>query len=118
MNNTPCYPTSHIPIYVIIIIFLALMFFAIYWQSTEQRYYRYYENNRHLEQFSQNVYYPPIQAQNQNQNQNSNSNQNPDPLWTPNTITVGQHNSSHGSPTIAAPYVSPSTYQKKIFPYE
>lgn len=96
MNNTICYPASHLLFYIIVIIFITLIFFIMFWQSNEQKNYQYYytTNNHPNELFTTTNY--PIESQS-----------NPNTL--PNTITVGSHNSAHASPIIASPYVSPIT---------
>lgn len=87
MNNAVCYPASHIPFYVMAIVFITIIFVIIFWQSNKQSKYEFYYNMHHS--------YPGMI---------SNANQ-----MLPNTMTIGNHNSAHGSPIIAAPYVAPKT---------
>ena len=87
-NDKVCYPVSHVPFYVIAIVFVTLIFFMTFWQSNEQKYFQYHHNVHHNK-------YEPFQPMQTNTG----------------TVTVGHHNSAHGSAIHATPFNSSSAIQ-------
>jgi hypothetical protein len=79
-----CYPTSHIPFYIVGIVFVTLIFFMTFFQSNEQKYYQYFH--------STNNKYEPMPQIVQN-------------IRRDDGIVVGNHNSAHGSAIHAVPFV-------------
>jgi len=82
-----CYPMSHVPFYIVAIVFVSLIFFMVFFQTNEQKYYQYFHNTH-------NKYEPmPQIVQNIRQQQDG--------------VTVGNHNSAHGSTIHAVPFIAP-----------
>jgi hypothetical protein len=92
MTDTVCYPQSHLPFYIIGIVFISLIFFMLFWQSTKNFYELNYTANHPVN--------PPILQQ------NPRTQNNPD--FVPNTMTIGNHSSAHTSAITAAPYIPPA----------
>lgn len=82
-TNKICYPSSHVPFYIVGIVFVSLIFFMVFFQSKkEEKYYQYFHNTHNK--------YEPVTQQLSPQREG---------------ITVGNHNSAHGSMIHAVPFV-------------
>lgn len=91
MPDKVCYPTSHLPFYIIGIVFASLVIFLIIWKFHDPKNYQFY--------YTQHKNVPPAEGFGgpvPGFNPNS---------WIPNTMTFGNHNSAHNSAIIASPYV-------------
>ncbi len=81
MSDQVCYPTSHLPFYILSIVLVSFIFFMIFWQSKNQ-----YDYHIALNQTDHNTQ-----------------------IMQPSTptVTIGSHYSSHSSAVTASPFINP-----------